>query len=281
MTSTTTTLSTSRWLAVALACLALAPSTAAAETFELPAANPPAKLWQQVGLTEISVEYTSPAVQGRRIWGGLVPYDRPWSISPDRAATIRFGKDVSIAAQAVPAGAYQLSALPARDQWTLVLTPTTAAGGGAIRFKTRPRACPHRERLTFLFSDAGAERATLDLEWEKVRVSIPIEAHTDKQVQAGIEELDSAWRSYASAARFMLETKKDYDAGLRYANQSLALKEDWYTFWIKAALLAAKHDYRAALEQGEHAYQLGQQLGDGFVLEPDLRKALADWKKKL
>jgi len=263
-----------------LAPLALVPATAAAQRLELPPANPPAKLWQQVGLTEISVEYTSPAVQGRRIWGTVVPYDRPWTISPDRAVTVRFGKPVSIGEQAVPAGAYQLSAVPGREQWTFVLTPP-GPEAAPIRVKARPRACPHRERLTFVFSDASAERASLDLEWEKVHVSLPVDAHTSREVLAEINELDTAWKSYASAARFMLETKKDFDAGLRYANQSLALKEDWYTFWIKAALLAAKHDYKAALEQGEHAYQLGQQLGDGFVLEPDLRKALSDWKKKI
>ena len=75
----------------------------------------------------------------------------------------------------------------------------------------------------------------------------------------------------------MLETKKDFDAGLKYADKSLALKEDWYTYWIKAALFAAKGEYRAAHEQGEKAYQLGQRLGDGFVLEPELKKSLADW----
>ncbi len=84
----------------------------------------------------------------------------------------------------------------------------------------------------------------------------------------------------ANAARFMLETKKDFDAGLRYANQSLALKEDWYTYWIKAALLAAKRDYRGAVEQGQRAYELGQRLGDDFFLEADLKKALADWRRR-
>ena len=63
----------------------------------------------------------------------------------------------------------------------------------------------------------------------RLRVSIPIAVNTSQQVLSGIADLDSAWRSYANAARYMLETKKDYDAGLKYADQSLALKEDWYT----------------------------------------------------
>ena len=131
-----------------------------------------------------------------------------------------------------------------------------------------------------MFSDFSEESATLDLEWERVKVSMPIAVNTGAQVMAGIAELDNAWRSYANAARYMLEAKKDYDTGLKYADQSLALKEDWYTYWIKASLLAAKLDWRGARDAGQRAYQLGQKLGDGFVLEYELRRNVADWTKR-
>jgi hypothetical protein len=261
--------------AAGMLALLAAPAPGRAQQLELPRESPPARVVQQVGLTEISVEYASPAVKGRHIWGAAVPYDQPWSIAPNQSVTVRFSKDVTVAGKPVAAGTYKLSAIPGKDSWTFVLEP------GAIHVKARPRPAPQRERLTFLFSDFTEDKASLDLEWEKLRVSLPIGTDTAKQVQASIGELDTAWRSYANAARFMLETKKDFDAGLKYADQSLALKEDWYTFWIKAALLAAKHDYRNAVGQAERAYELGQQQGDAFVLEPELKKALADWKKKI
>jgi hypothetical protein len=263
---------------LAPAALAFVSATAAAQ-LELPRENPTARVSQQVGLTEITVEYSSPAVRGRRIWGALVPYDRPWSMTAGQPTTIRFSRDVVVGDKPVAAGAYRLSVIPGKEAWTFVLSRDGAPEGG-VRIKAAARPCPYRERLTFLFADFTDDRAMLDLEWEKVRASIPISTNTAQQVMAGIKELDTAWRSYANAARFMLETKKDFDTGLRYANQSLALKEDWYTIWIKAALLAAKHDYRDAVQEGERAYALGQQQGDAFVLEPELKKALADWKKK-
>ena len=77
----------------------------------------------------------------------------------------------------------------------------------------------------------------------------------------------------------MLETKKDYDTGTKYIEQSLALKEDWFNVWIKAQLLAAKGNYKDARAQGDHAYELGKK-SDGFFLEPEIKKTLADWKKK-
>jgi hypothetical protein len=75
----------------------------------------------------------------------------------------------------------------------------------------------------------------------------------------------------------MLEKKKDFDSGLTYVNQSLALRETWYGRWIKASLLAAGGDYARAQEEAGRAYQLGQAAGDEFTLEPQVKDALAAW----
>ena len=107
-----------------------------------------------------------------------------------------------------------------------------------------------------------------------------VPASTAKQAMANITStLDNTWRPYANAARYLLDSKKDYDVGLKYADQSLALKEDWYNIWIKAELLAAKGDYKDAYPLAEKAAELGPKSGN-FFLETDVKKALADWKKK-
>jgi hypothetical protein len=254
---------------------------------DLPRDSPAARVFQQVGLTDIEVQYGSPAVKGRTIWGGVVPFDKRWAISPNQPPTIRFSRDVLVAGKPLAAGTYRLSAVPGKTEWSLAFERVAENGqrdskdnADAFAVKVQPKAAPPREHLAFLFADFDNDKATLDLEWAKLRVSIPIVTNTTKQVLANIDALDDMWRSYANAARFMLETRKDFDAGLRYADRSLALKDDWYTHWIKAALLAAKHDYKSAVSEGERAYELGEKLGDGFALRPDLEKALADWRKR-
>ena len=79
----------------------------------------------------------------------------------------------------------------------------------------------------------------------------------------------------------MLEVKKDYETGFKYADQSIALKEDWFNLWIKAELQAAKGAYKDAVATGEKAQTLGQKSGPGFFSEADVKKGLADWKKKI
>ncbi|HVR01610.1 MAG TPA: DUF2911 domain-containing protein [Polyangia bacterium] len=273
----------------ALILLPAAARTARAD-LELPRPSPTAKITQQVGLTDVTVEYSCPGVKGRKIWDGLVPYGKMWRTGANSATKITFSKDVTFADKSVPAGTYALFTIPAKGAWTVILNkkgdqPGTATEYKAdldlLRVQVKPGAAPFRERLAFIFSNMTDDKASLDLEWEKLRLSLPIGVATAQQALANVTSaVDNGWRVYANAARYMLETKKDYDTGLKYVDQSLLLKEDWFNDWIKAQLLAAKGGYKDAVAMAEKAEALGAKNGN-FFLEADVKKGLVDWKKKV
>jgi hypothetical protein len=278
---------------VASATLAIlfAASSPARADLELPRPSPFAKVWQVVGLTEITVDYSSPGVKGRKIWGGLVPYDQMWRAGANSATKVTFSRDVTFAGKPVPAGAYAFFVVPGKAEWTVVLNKKADQAGigrdykselDLLRVQLKPKAAPFRERLAYMVTDFTDDTASLDLEWEKLKLSIPIGLATSAQAMTNIQTaVDGTWRTYANAARYMLDTKKDYDAGLKYIDQSLALKEDWYNLWIKASLLAAKKNFKEAYALADRAYQLGQKDGPGFFAQDEVKKALAEWKKKL
>lgn len=60
-----------------------------------------------VGLTEVAVEYSSPAVKGRKIWGELIPLDKLWRAGANAATKVTFSKDVTVGDKPVPAGSYR------------------------------------------------------------------------------------------------------------------------------------------------------------------------------
>jgi hypothetical protein len=269
---------------------ALLLSLPAIADLDLPRPSPSAKVSQVVGLTEVAVEYSSPAVKGRKIWGDLVPYDKMWRTGANQATKISFSKDVVFAGKPVPAGSYALFTIPTKGEWTVILNKKAdqtgtgrdyKADSDLLRVQLPTKAAPFRERMTFVFADFTDDEVALNLEWERLRLSIPIKVHTAEQALANIAaSIDGTWRTYASAARYMLDTKKDYNTGLKYIDQSLALKEDWLNLWIKASLLAAKGNYKDAYALAEKANQLGQKA-EFFFFEADVKKALGDWKKKL
>jgi hypothetical protein len=207
-----------------LAVLVVLLSPAARADLDLPRPSPFAKVWQVVGLTEITVDYSSPGVKGRKIWGGLVPYDQMWRAGANSATKVTFSKDVTFAGKPVPAGSYAFFVIPGKSDWTVILNKKAdQAGTGRdykqdqdlLRVQLKPKAAPFRERLAYLVTDFTDDKASLDLEWEKLRLPIPITVDTAKQAQANINNaVDNTWRTYANAARYMLENKKDYDAGM-------------------------------------------------------------------
>ena len=98
--------------------LALQLSVANAQ-LQLPQPSPKASVMQQVGLTDITIDYSSPAVKGRTIWGGLVPFGEVWRAGANAATKITFSKDVTIEGAAVSKGSYSIFMIPssAADCW--------------------------------------------------------------------------------------------------------------------------------------------------------------------
>jgi hypothetical protein len=278
-----------RTLAVAsfVATTLLLGSSAHAQQLDLPRPSPFAKVQQTAGLTEITVDYSSPGVKGRKIWGAVVPYGEVWRAGANNATKVTFGKDVTVGGTPVPAGSYSLFVIPAeKGPWTIALNKDATASAQAykkeldvVRVEAKPSPVPNRERLVYLIEDFGNDAANIDLEWEKVRVRLPIKLNTEQQVAASLKNLEeNPGAGFTSAARYELEQKKDYDAGLKYAEKSIALAPDWLAYWTKAQLLAAKGNHKEAYVNAEKANELGQK-SQRFFFADEVKKALKDWKK--
>jgi hypothetical protein len=148
-------------------------ATAHAQALEVPAPSPKARVEQRVGLTDFSLEYSSPAVKGRKIWGDLVPYDKLWRTGANAATKLTVSRDFTFGGKPVKAGAYALYTIPGKTSWTVILNTNANAGGtngydeknDVARVTVKPTAAPMRERLTFIFSDASDDGVHLDLEW--------------------------------------------------------------------------------------------------------------------
>lgn len=260
---------------------------ALAQQLELPRPSPLAKVSQAVGLTDVSVEYSSPAIKGRKVFGTLVPLGQLWRTGANSATKLTFSKDVTIDGKPVPAGSYALFSIPGKDTWTLILNKNPNQGGTGqykqdldlLRFTVKPEPAGQRERLTFVFSDTTETSTRLDLEWEKLRVSFVIKANTDAQVDAGIKALeDSSWRPYNNAARYLLESKKDPERAMQLIDRSLSLREEWLNVWTKAQLLAQKGKSQDACPLAQKAKQLGEKNPDGFFFADEVKKSIVDWK---
>lgn len=282
-----------RLLGCAVAVLVVLGAAPASAQLELPAPSPAAKVMQKVGLTEITVDYSSPGVKGRKVYGDVVPWDKPWRTGANAATKVTFSKDVTFGGKPVPAGTYSLVTLPTQSGWTAVLNKDlTIFGGGkaydakddVVRVPATTTEIPSRERLTFLFSNTTDDQTSLDMEWEKLRVSVPVQINTAALAQANIQTaVNGAWNAMASAARYTAETTKDYPTALKYADNALAIRSNWYTNWIKADILAKSGKYAEARKLAQTALELGQKdpTPSFFSFYKDsITKSVEEWKNK-
>ena len=82
-----------------------------------PAPSPSASFTQEIGLIEVSAEYSRPGVKGRTIFGDLVPYNKVWRTGANAATKISFSGDVTIEGEELPAGSYAILSVPGAQSW--------------------------------------------------------------------------------------------------------------------------------------------------------------------
>jgi hypothetical protein len=266
----------------------LVAGSARAQQLEVPRPSPTAKLTQTVGVTDITVEYSSPGVKNRKIWGAVVPYNEVWRTGANAATKMTFSRDVSIGDTKVAAGSYAFFAIPTATKWTLILSKEANQSGAfaykkeqdLLRLDVRPQVIAPRERLAYLVSNFSETAAQIDLEWEKVRVSLPVKLNTGEQVATSIKNLESnGWGPWTSAARYELD-KKNYDDGLRLVEKSIGIKETWLNNFTKAQLLAGRGNTKDAYTLALKAKQMGEAEGQGFFLKDAVETALKAWRPK-
>jgi len=131
----------------------------------------------------VAVEYGRPSVNGRKIWGGLVPYGQVWRTGANEATTVSFDRDVTIEGKPLAKGTYAFFAIPTEASWTLIFNKTAEQWGAfkydekqdALRVSVTPAAHAPVETLTYAVSGD-----TVALDWEKLEVAFhvaPAAAH--------------------------------------------------------------------------------------------------------
>lgn len=146
-------------------------------------ASPAAKAMCDLGGGKnITIDYSSPRAKGRKIFGGLVPYDQVWRAGADEATTFVPTADVMVGGTHVPAGKYTIFAIPSKDKWTLIINKKTGEWGipykyesdelARVDMKVSATSAPV-ENFTIAF-DKAASGCTLRMEWENTKATVDI-----------------------------------------------------------------------------------------------------------
>jgi hypothetical protein len=85
-------------------------------------ASPRVQVEAETNGLSMSIDYGSPRVKDRKIWGDLVPYDEVWRAGANAATAITFDTDAIFGGENVATGTYALFIVPhAETEWEVIL----------------------------------------------------------------------------------------------------------------------------------------------------------------
>jgi len=132
----------------------------------------------------IKTDYSSPRMNGRKIFGDLVPFGKVWRTGANEATTFVTSGDVVVGGKTIPAGSYTLFTVPNPDKWTLIINKKTGEWGIPYKYESDELARVDMkvsklpspvENFTISYVQSG-NGCTLQIDWETTRASVDITA---------------------------------------------------------------------------------------------------------
>lgn len=112
---------------IQLLCIALV--TVTFVTAQNKPASPALSTTGQINGATITINYSSPSVKGRVIWGELVPFNKLWRAGANAATTIETNKDLTIEGSKLPAGKYAFFVIPNEKECVLIFSKVAKQSG--------------------------------------------------------------------------------------------------------------------------------------------------------
>src|SRR6266516_548769 len=256
--------------ALCLAIFALGGTVFAQNDLNLPDVSQAAEVKQRIALTDITVKYHRPLVNGRKIWGGLVPYGKVWRAGANENTTIEFSDPVSVEGKPLTKGIYGLHMIPNPDSWTVIFSKTNTAWGSysykededALRVNVKPRPLAEmKEALEFECEDLKPESTAVTLKWEKLGVPFTVSIKDSEQTLQNIRAQlkgrgQFTWQALDEGAQFCLTRKINLDEALRWADASVQNEERFDNLSTRADILIALNRPDEAKAAWNHALEI-------------------------
>ena len=142
--------------------------------------SPHATAMTMIGDAHIHMDYSSPGVRNRIIFGGLLSYDAVWQAGAHNATWLETNKDLVIAGKTLTAGKYGFFIIPSKDEWTVIFNTNWDQHGkdeydkkdDVLRFKVKPIISEIiTEHLEYKVKKVNNNKGLISFAWEKVSIS--------------------------------------------------------------------------------------------------------------
>ena len=248
--------------------LLLATAAQAQSKFTIPPLSPTARIHQNFSTSYIDLTYSRPSLRGRVAFGTLVPNGLVWRTGANTVTKVRFGEEVKINGQTVPAGAYALLTIPDAKEWTFILNRDTAQWGAyeykqaldVLRVKARPgKLVAPVETMSLSVENLKPNAADLVISWDRTQVALPVVADPDRIVMGQIEQaMKGDKKPYVTAWQYYYNAGKDLTPAIGWTEAFIKANPEsgYYGYYWKAKLLQKQGKNKEAIEAANKSLEL-------------------------
>ena len=258
---------------------------------DLPQPSPHATFNQRVGVTDISMDYSRPAVRGRDIWGGLVPFDKVWRAGANSSTKIEFSTDVKIGDKEVKAGKYALYIVPGEDAFVFIISNYVDGWGvdeytektDVVRIKAAvEKNQMAQENMLFSIDKITNNTCILSLTWGNVKTGFDISINTNEFAQEilnkSVKKADGSYSVYNKAATYLLENDGDKEEALKLAIKSTDLQKKFWNLTVLSEAYHANGDSKMAVKTAKEALAMSEEAKYDSYIKRN-KENLENWGK--
>jgi len=305
---------------VALMAMMLGAAQLASAQVRAPRPSPKASVMATIGVTDVTITYSRPAVKGRTIWGDplpeqagakgeatlddqnirpkgavIVPWGHAWRTGANEATQFVVTDDVFINGEKLPAGSYSLHTVPTKNEFTIIFNSIANQWGSfnydaakdTLRVKAKPEwGSENKEWLEYSIEPVNESSAKVNIRWEKLTVPFTVEvkdvaALTLQKARAAVAAAKpDDFQTRAQAAGIGLQNKATAEEAMGWLEESIKIKATFNNVGLKARTLAQQGKTAEAIVAGEQAIQIGKEAKVNPVAIANLEKLVAEWKSK-
>lgn len=262
---------------------------------QTPAPSPSSTLEQKVGLTDVTVKYSRPAMKGRTIFGDLVPYGAIWRTGANQNTVITFSDDVTVKGKELKAGSYAIYTRPNEAVWEVFFYTTTDNWGtpqewdaskvaATVKVETMEIPMPI-ESFTITIDDLYSNGATLGIMWENTYVGVDFVVPTVDKAMKSIQE--------TMANKEDLQANDYFDAGSYYFSEGVNMEQakEWVdkavemdggkAYWMmrtQSLIYAKMGDKKEAIAAAKRSLAAAQAAGNQDYVKMN-KDSLKEWAK--
>lgn len=262
---------------------------------QTPKASPVAKIEQRAGLTDITISYSRPAVNGRKIFGELIPFGVRWRLGANENTKITTSDVLIFGSDTLQAGTYALFATPNQDSWAIDFYTETTNWGLPEKWETskvaltviaKVKKMPMvTENLSISIDNMEFNSAVLSITWDKTQISLPFTLNTKEKVLASIEKVLSASvvtaNDYNQAASYYFTEQIDMKKALEWSTKAVEMKgvSAYWMTRLKSQIQAANGDFKGAIETAKISLAEAEKDGDQNYVRMN-QLSIEEWSKK-